>query len=519
MVSISEIQNVFKDTTPLISKSTDSSNDTHDSTAPVHNLKGGQQLYNHLIKLTHDMAALKKHGSPQLIDIQSFAERTWRVNLEYENYIARLARERQTLNKLVENIWQQFDGVILPLWRVDDAIVPIYEELASLRKQLESLQTLQDVDSEERSQFLCQIQDRLHEIENENLIDGKIIPPAVRRTPKVPGGQAIVMNLLQKCYRLVRVIQETETVVVAPSLSPLENRLDTIIFDLESILGAYKNGDAVDPLELRMIQEHLLSIDRLQHDGKFLDSTGEIPEGQAIIREKLEQAFDLVHECFINQPSSEPAIVDTVLSTLTNTATETRDTLLSYATGASNTSLSTIQTLYNALKEGTEYVRNNIPTLGTSAATPKSTRSKMVNALRGGLGYSNQLFSKMEPLDESMKSTEGKLISIKNRLKALRNQRISYSFSKLASTAAEDIDVSKKVQAEDRPTAETKQFRLQLEDIQLDLDSIDAKRKDGKFVDEEGKTVERGQAYLMSLMDECYCLVFELLDFDDEAEW
>ncbi|KAJ1552811.1 hypothetical protein HK096_010340 [Nowakowskiella sp. JEL0078] len=430
----------------------------------------------------------------------------------------------EQLGRLVESIWQQFDGVIIPLWRVEDSLVAIYEELASLRKQLESLQTLENVNSDERSAFLCQIQDRLHEIENENLIDGKFIPPNYRKdrhNTKIPSGQAIVMTLLQKCYRLVRVIQETETSVVSPSLYPLESKLDKIIFDLEIILGSYINDEPVDPLELRMIQEHVLAIDRIQIEGKFLDSEGVIPEGQAIIREKLEQAFDLIHECIVNQPELNNTD-DSILSSLNSTVTDARETLVSYATGISDVSLATVHSVYSTLRDGTTYVRESIL---APLYVADNARSKMVNALRSGLGYSSVLLAKLEPVEESLRFVEADLVSIRMRLKKLRNQRVAYKIRKMTNDGVSAVLMDAIVDdippegGENKPASmETKSFRRTLEDLQNELDAIDGKRLDGKFLDSQGNVV-KGQAYLQSLLDECYCLIFELLDFDDETEW
>lgn len=72
----------------------DSSNQSPDNKKM---LREGEKLYNQLLKLNRDVSTLKKHGSPQLIDIQTFAERTLTINLEYENYITKLIHERQTV--------------------------------------------------------------------------------------------------------------------------------------------------------------------------------------------------------------------------------------------------------------------------------------------------------------------------------------------------------------------------------------------------------------------------------------
>ncbi|KAJ1546000.1 hypothetical protein HK096_005704 [Nowakowskiella sp. JEL0078] len=493
------------------------------STTAISQLSGGEHVYKNLMKLNRDISDLKKHGNPQLIDIQTLAERTWHVNLEYENYSSKIAHERQKLGNLVEYIWQHFDGVIAPLWRVEDSLVGIYEELASIRKQLESLQTLENVDSDERSAFLCQIQDRLHEIENENLLDGKFIPPQYRETHnmKIPSGQAIIMTLIQKCYRLVRVIQETETSIVSPTLHPLESKLDKIIFDLEIILGSYRNNEPVDPLELQMIQEHILAIDRTQIEGKFLDSEGGIPEGQAIIREKLEQAFDLVHECLINQPKIDSTSDDTILSSLSSTVTDARETLGFYASGISDVSLSTVHSIFSTFRDSSNYVRDCIL---APLYVADSARSKMVSALRSGLGYSSTLLAKLEPVEESLRFVENDLVSIRTRLKNLRNQRVSYRIRMMTDRESEVVmeaipdAISNEIGENISTSMETKKFRRTLEDLQNELDTVDGKRVNGKFLDFQGN-VAKGQTYLQSMLDECYCLVFELLDFDADTEW
>lgn len=253
----------------------------------------------------------------------------------------------------------------------------------------------------------------------------------------------------------------------------------------------------------------------MQIKGKFVNADSSIPEGQAIVHEKLENAFDLVHECLLNQPSTvtvQSDQSDTLLSSISSIVSDTRDTLSSYASSITAVPLSTITSFYNSLKAGTNYVRARIPTLNSPPIVSHSARSQMVANLRSGLSTSGKLFKELEGVDDQLVPIVVSLCEIRTQLRRLKNQRVAHRIRKMTNFGS--ISEVIKVYESEMDKLE-KELNL-FEKLQRELDEIDSKRVDGKFVDTEKNVISKGQTYVLSMLDECFCLVFELWNFDDE---
>ncbi|KAJ3088918.1 hypothetical protein HK102_007638 [Quaeritorhiza haematococci] len=467
-------------------------------------------VLNALTQLQRDLGGLRKHGSPRMDEIAQLAERTWKANVMYENHMERVKREKAQLYHIIDSIWLQFDELILPLWRVDDSLVPIYEELAAIRRELE--QILSTPFDDKRADTIRHLQSRLHNIENQYVIDGKFVPDGWSKMGgKIPSGQAIVASLLTRCYRLVRLAVESES-IVDPTLIPIQNRLENIILHLSTIKESLDEGANVDPLELRFVQEHLDAIDRGAVEGKFLDADGNIPEGQATIHEQLEEAYDLVHECLVEMEArkdSEDA--SSVIGVLTERATEVRDTALGYlgsaAKGVTDYSASAIYGLRDTLAEGTTVVRR---ALGDPVGTARGATTQLASATRSAFGYLGRILEEIEPVDPSLMDVALHLGRIRRALKRLRNDRNAEQVrlsggSPLPANANLEMLAA---EIEDRQHRKDR-FHQKLVELQKQLDEIDAKRSDGKFLNAAGEAA-RGQALLHNLLEECYCLVYYL---------
>ncbi|KAI8801257.1 hypothetical protein BJ742DRAFT_837838 [Cladochytrium replicatum] len=501
----------------------------------------GHAVHDALTNLRKDLSDLKSHGAPKLSDIQALAERTWKANIAYESYIKKLEREKETLTRLVESVWTHFDDLLLPLWRIDDSLMPIYEELALLQTQLEALKSLA-IDSDERGDAVRLIQERLHRIENENVKDGKIIPGISRLADdevkaaeaKVPAGQAVVHGLLNRCYRIVRLIQEGES-EVAPVLLPLQTRLQSMIDLLSAMRHAYIHAlslshpgprpeSVVDPLQLRLVQEQLDGIDRLRTEGRFTDPSGHIPEGQAVLTEMLEEAYDLVHECLVEQEAlvvrqgasavqlaedAQSVGIGTVAAVLKEKVVEARDALVGIKQGEGDET-EVVHTAYETLRGAAGAMRRAV--VGVPMAALDAASASVVSVVRGGLGFVGRILERAEPVDPSLMDVATELGEIRAALKGLRNQRNSERLRR----ATESLDPSSSSSLSTASAASKIAAWKQLEELQRRLDEIDNMRSDGKFVDEHGE-VCRGQELLHSLLDECFTLVFEVGD-DLEAE-
>jgi len=67
--------------------------------------------------------------------------------------------------------------------------------------------------------------------------------------------------------------------------------LKEIKADLEKLKQTCKSE-----AELVPIQERLGAIDSMQKDGKWVDEKGEIPAGQAVLHELVDECYDLKDE-------------------------------------------------------------------------------------------------------------------------------------------------------------------------------------------------------------------------------
>jgi hypothetical protein len=269
------------------------------------------------------------------------------------------------LNTLIDHSWSHFDTLLQPLWRVDDDLVPLYDDLALARLQLENLcsslesakemkglvgepgEGLKEVEVRQFEIELVRLQEKLRGLESEWVVDGKFVRPknykkaeesekeglkkekkkesswneVVGVGRKVPGGQAFVASLLARCYKLVHKIQESleePSASVAQPLEPLIKRLRGLHHTLGIYLACLRAGVPVDPLEIQMIQENLDAVDAQRVDGKFVweheeFAPGEgtevvkkdVPKGQAVAHELLDSAYDLVHECLVELENLE----------------------------------------------------------------------------------------------------------------------------------------------------------------------------------------------------------------------
>ncbi|KAJ3104922.1 hypothetical protein HDU96_008767 [Phlyctochytrium bullatum] len=503
--------------------------------------------------LSKDIHAIKKHGNPLFSDVQSLADRTWKATITVEAYIEKLNKEKEMLNQAIDTIWSDFDVLIRPLWRIDDSIVPVYDQLATLRLQLENLQVIQKMaktpyseeqqdpaqgsfSAEERETDLHTIQERLHAIENDHVVDGKFVPKGWKAGDRVPGGQALVANLLARCYKLVRHLQESEP-TVSPRLYPLENRLLNIVSTLTAFKQALIAGALIDPIELRLLQEHVREIDSKRKDGKFIDEgSDDIPEGQAILTGLLEEAYDLIHDCLLeidSQRGSDP--VDDIDALLERVA-EVRSIVSGYVTrkpeeaeahsvakaaeptseprptsmsllGSSSAALSALR---DTLGEGYTYVRGTAGKLeeGIASTVSRST-SRLVSAVRSGLSGISTLLGSVDPVDPTLENVHQRLVNLKASLLKLRNEKneaTAKGFAASAAGAAVGVGGGRLESSSDPMT------RVSIRTHVAELDQIDALRDEdtGDFLNEEG-VAARGQQVLKSLYEECYLICYDLI--------
>ncbi|KAJ3019886.1 UNVERIFIED_CONTAM: hypothetical protein HDU68_010439 [Siphonaria sp. JEL0065] len=487
-----------------------------------------QTIQTDLSALAQELAAFKRHGNPPFVDVQSFAERIWRANLSYETAIAKLEREKKMLTQQIDTIWGSFDTLIRPLWRVDDAVVPIYDTLADIRIRLEdiysqkldalaSTNTTSD-DSELFQEELVEAQRRLHQLEEKHVVDGKFVPENWKAGDRVPSGQAVVANLLAKCYRLVRMINEADP-VVDKQLIPIQLRLENVIRSLKTFKAALFAKVPVEPLELTSLQLHVDAIANLQKDGSFVSESDPtvIPQGQAVLHEMLEEAYDLIHDSLVElenrdskqEKSSEvEQLIGRVTGVLesfnvSNVKNVNQEREAIAATTASEKDLlastPALHTLGETLSEGYKYLRQGGQKVEDVVDTGASSLASLV---RSGLSSVGKAFGLIETVDPTLIPTYDRLVHLKSALITLRNERDKAVAEKIRNGGEVVLFEGEKFE---RQEYSIRTHLVVLEEIDMDRD------EEGRFTNEEGGAPQNGQAQLKAILEECFILAYELL--------
>jgi hypothetical protein len=281
------------------------------------------------------------------------------------------------------------------------------------------------------------------------------------------GGQAVINGMLAECYKMSRsmILQEPE---IDPSMMELKESLVHVLTELDMILSISESDKSIDMHRLEVLQNTLDSIDSQQKDGKFLDENGNPPEGQAYIRFLLEASYDRVNDILLSLESDK----------IEKGAHDSIKELISQVQGFSK----------NAILMSKSKIEEIASTLSASLLHPKETLEsaslKFLSLTRSGVSLLSKAYLQMEPISDELKPISEKLNSIKSSLLEKRN-----TFNK---------GVTLGIKAS---------MKNELVVLQSELDQIDRSRIHGKFLSDK---IKNGQYHLSSLLNECYCLLYEL---------
>lgn len=196
-------------------------------------------------------------------------------------------------NDLVNDLSHQAENGNELKLSLDPYLQPIYEQLIDIKTTLANLMitrrwTLRETD-------LFSYQKALNDIDSKR-VGGKF--PTKSPDSK---GQAILLYLLRRCYAIIyKLLESSEP--VSESLQPIHNQLSTV---RRCLLELKRMGGVENERELYPYQMKLASLDNLRQNGNFVDSDGNIPEGQGILNALLAGCFDIVHELKIEAESRE----------------------------------------------------------------------------------------------------------------------------------------------------------------------------------------------------------------------
>lgn len=152
-------------------------------------------------------------------------------------------------------------------------LVPIHQRLIAVRRQIVAAAAKPKIPRAE----IKQLQEELRKIDSKR-VDGKFLGPG---GSSVPAGQAILVGILEECFEICHEINVRND-EVPMTLQPIYDRLTEIKGSLEHLVLTHRW--TLRETDLWNYQVTLKEIDRLRVDGKFVDSEGKQPEGQAVSR-------------------------------------------------------------------------------------------------------------------------------------------------------------------------------------------------------------------------------------------
>lgn len=160
-------------------------------------------------RLSHQVKEARGQGAPTIKQIQELAEKITQASILVDKRVAELNAERDQLNRFLDNIWRNFEGYVFPMWKIDPELEPYYNELALILQSVSALEKEKwDLSESLREQRLQGIQERLCNLESSIVVDGKFLPSP----NSVPSGQAIMAQMMDRCYKKVhRILVEEET--------------------------------------------------------------------------------------------------------------------------------------------------------------------------------------------------------------------------------------------------------------------------------------------------------------------
>ncbi|KAJ2731154.1 hypothetical protein IW152_004743 [Coemansia sp. BCRC 34962] len=282
----------------------------------------------------------------------------------------------------------------------------------------------------------------------------------------------LVSRRLRQCEKELGVLEEA-TRIICNELMPIYEELVSIRRRLTAL--SFVEHD-VATAEAKELQRRLIEIDDLRVNDRFVSADdGTVAEGQTQVVGLLEECFDCLHDLM-----AEGSAVSKDLMPLYDRLMEIRIQLEKLLLTSRWTLRETDLWSYQVQLQDIDAMRRNGQFKdATGEPAPQQAQAVLNFLLHKCYNLVYKLLSSSEPVAES-------LMPVHNQLRTLR-----------------------------RCLLEVKKYGgpLSARDLypyQMKLSSIDNLRTDGKFLDDEGHIPE-GQGVVMSLLNECYDLMYELM--------
>ncbi|KAJ1643903.1 hypothetical protein J3B02_002894 [Coemansia erecta] len=450
-------------------------NNSYGDLAAAHTVSSGEQpVLNTLIGIRNRLAALKKdrgnYFRPNEI-VGMYNELLQQVRV-LQNVRATEHHDNDTFKNRVDSVldecFQLFSLFYLALGK-NKEVPATYVQLVTIKQNFElfnetGIYTDADLEPfQERLQEIRQLIDREKRKEEEQEEEEEEAPrPEIR----------LVSRRLRQCETELAALEET-TRVIGDCLMPIYEELVFIRRRLTA-LSILPHDTAVS--EAKELQKRLIDIDDTRVDDRFVNpENGSVAEGQTQVVGLLEECFDRLHDLMV-EGSTVPADMMPIYERLTDVRVQLEKLLLTSRWTLRETDLWSYQV---QLQEIDAMRQNGQFKDATGEPAPQQAQAALNFLLHKCYNLVYKLLSSSEPVAES-------LMPVHNQLRTLR-----------------------------RCLLEVKKYGgpLSARDLypyQMKLSSIDNLRTDGKFLDDEGHIPE-GQGVVMSLLNECYDLMYELM--------
>ncbi|CAG8689894.1 22628_t:CDS:2, partial [Dentiscutata erythropus] len=243
-----------------------------------------------LVEIKRNLGAIGAKGEAKISDIIPYQNKlraidSKRVDGKFLSSDGSIPPGQAQVIGLLEECYEDAHELIASQNNVAEFLRPFYDRLIDLKSQLERLVLTHRWSLRETDLWSYQLQ--LAKIDSMRK-DGKFYDDE----GNIPEGQATLLYLLHKCYRLVYKLLSSSEPIAEP-LIPIHNQLRTV---RKLLLEVKKLGGPFTTRELYHYQMKLASIDNLRKDGKFLDTDGSVPEGQGIVMALLNECYDILFE-------------------------------------------------------------------------------------------------------------------------------------------------------------------------------------------------------------------------------
>ncbi|KAK7445372.1 hypothetical protein VKT23_014789 [Stygiomarasmius scandens] len=423
-----------------------------------------------LVNIRNRLTALKKNsGGGEFIkasDVNALYQAVVKQVTKLNDVRDDNATYNNRLDTTLADVFSLLSLFYLTIGKTRDAPAT-YSQIASMRKILNHMNESAVYNESDLAPFQKRIAD-LRQILQRDASEGKH-PEAIIK---------LLERQLNKCDDIVRSLQDSLS-VLSVELIPIHEKLVTIRRKLVA-LGAKEGSHKA---ELKPLQEELRKIDSKRVDGKFLGPGGDVPASQAICSSLLEECFEIAQEIKANQDSKRVApSLKPIYDRLSEIRSELEGLVLTHRWTLRETDLWN----YSLSLQEIDKMRIDGKFLDSEGNRPEG-QYVLLYLLRRCYGLIYRLLSSSEPVSEELTPIANKLSTVKKCL----NEVLKYG-------------------GPFNPR--------ELYPYQLALHQIESRRKDGKFVGEDG-SVPEGQGVVMAHLNECHELIEMLKEAMDEGEF